>query len=426
MSKLSRLPEIAMWSAQGLGFSVGMGSLAFQMYQLTPMGKRFVADTLKKPNRFDRFLRWHDILWIRPDPDLIGLRQFGYGKSLKGVDLRNLVVEDELQRFEGARFDRADLRDSSFQRVCLIDSSFQDANLQYASFTNCSFGDTTQFEGADLSGATFINCSLVKSNFDAIRAPGVKFINCKLQGASFKRAELTDGTFSNSNLIQANFSGSNLERNAFACCDIYGINLWGTRGEITRASALRVKNPGSDEPEIEIDGLHIAVFLDSLRRGNGVRELVDGVSSSLVLILGRFASEHKLVLDQIRDHLRELGYLAILFDTSKCNSRDLSETVQILARLSRFVIADVTAPRSAPHELQQFIPFCSVPTIALSRGGPVYSMCRDNEKYPWVLPARSYADSESLLADIGSIAADLDSLKRTLDTRTPDAGTCRT
>jgi hypothetical protein len=49
--------------------------------------------------------------------------------------------------------------------------------------------------------------------------------------------------------------------------------------------------------------------------------------------------------------LRRSEYLPMLFDFEKPEWRDLTETVTTLARMSRFIIADITDPKSIPQEL---------------------------------------------------------------------------
>jgi hypothetical protein len=94
--------------------------------------------------------------------------------------------------------------------------------------------------------------------------------------------------------------------------------------------------------------------------------------------------------------------LPILFDFDKPTSKNLSETVATLASLSRFVIADLTDPRSIPQELQLIVPprpSLPVQLIILSSQDP-YAMLRDLLDYPWVLPPYRYDSLEALVASL--------------------------
>jgi hypothetical protein len=58
------------------------------------------------------------------------------------------------------------------------------------------------------------------------------------------------------------------------------------------------------------------------------------------------------VLDALRERLREFDLVPIVFDFDKPTRRDLTETVQLLANTSRFVIAQIVADaRSIRQEL---------------------------------------------------------------------------
>jgi hypothetical protein len=106
------------------------------------------------------------------------------------------------------------------------------------------------------------------------------------------------------------------------------------------------------------------------------------------LILGRF-TERKELLDSIATKLRELNYLPIIFDFDRPTDHDLTETVKVLAGLARFVIADITNPRSVPLELQATVPDYMVPFVTiLLRGQSAFGMFDDlPRKYHWALPA---------------------------------------
>ena len=70
-----------------------------------------------------------------------------------------------------------------------------------------------------------------------------------------------------------------------------------------------------------------------------------------MLLLGRFTDGRIAVLERLREELRQRGYLPIVFNFDKPETKDFTETVRLLAGLSKFVIADLTSPKSAPYEL---------------------------------------------------------------------------
>jgi hypothetical protein len=67
--------------------------------------------------------------------------------------------------------------------------------------------------------------------------------------------------------------------------------------------------------------------------------------------------------------------------------------------MSRFVIADISAPRCAPHELMAIVPDSpSIPVVPIIREGEEpYAMFKDLLAYPWVLPLVTYRDDADLV-----------------------------
>jgi hypothetical protein len=63
-----------------------------------------------------------------------------------------------------------------------------------------------------------------------------------------------------------------------------------------------------------------------------------------------------VVLERLREELRKRGYVPIVFNFDKPETKDFTETVRLLASLSKFVIADITNPKSSPLELQATVP----------------------------------------------------------------------
>ncbi len=133
-----------------------------------------------------------------------------------------------------------------------------------------------------------------------------------------------------------------------------------------------------------------------------IREVITTLTSSTVLILGRFTDERKKILNSIKDKCREMKLAPILFDFDSSPNRDLTETVQLLANLSRFVIADVTDAKSIPQELSHIIPnFPSVPVQPILLASQrEYAMFEHWQGFNSVLPVFEYNDEEHLLESI--------------------------
>ena len=158
-----------------------------------------------------------------------------------------------------------------------------------------------------------------------------------------------------------------------------------------------------EKPTVTVDNIEVAQFIYLLLHNQKVREVIDTITSKAVLILGRFTDECKAVLDAIREELRKRDYLPILFDFELPARQNITETVTLLARMARFIIADLTDPSSIPQELQAIIPSVRVPVQPLLlEGSSLYSMFKDfdPQDFHWVLPVYRYKEPEQLLAKL--------------------------
>ena len=183
-------------------------------------------------------------------------------------------------------------------------------------------------------------------------------------------------------------------------CSVYGVSVWNVKGEPKEQLHLNVSR--GDEPAIIVDNLEVAQFVYLMLNNRKIRDVIDTLTTKAVLILGRFTQERKKTLDAIRDGLRKRGYLPMLFDFAIPAHRDITETVTTLARLSRFIIADLTDPRSIPQELTSVIhelPSVPVQPLLLSSQRE-YAMFEHLTRYPWVLPVYRYRSERALLASL--------------------------
>src|SRR6266568_4853206 len=278
------------------------------------------------------------------------------------------------------------------------------ANLRQANLLEVDLFEATLFR-ADLSGANLSEANLF----------GAAFTAANLFGANLTRANLTRTTLSEADLSGADLSEATIVRTQFAeailtDCRIYGISAWDVHLEGATQSNLVITPP--NQPTITVDNLKVAQFIYLLLNNQEIREVIDTITSKVVLILGRFTPERKVVLDAVRDELRKHNYSPVVFDFEKPASRDLTETVSILAHLARFIIVDLTDPGSAPHEVATIIPHTVVPVQPLllqeslmingkAVGRREYAMFEDlRRRHHWVLPTFRYQDTAELLASL--------------------------
>jgi hypothetical protein len=194
-------------------------------------------------------------------------------------------------------------------------------------------------------------------------------------------------------LIETDLTGATLTG-----CSIYGISAWKLKLEGAKQQNLNVSS--YDEPAIMVDNLEVAQFIYLLLNNEKIRDVIDTIGEKGVLILGRFTKERKAVLDAIRDQLRNLGFVPMMFDFARPTQRDFSETIKTLAGLSRFIIADITNPKSSPLELQATMPDYMIPFVPIIQEdeNPFAMFQGLQHKYgEWVLDVLEYDSASSLL-----------------------------
>ena len=135
---------------------------------------------------------------------------------------------------------------------------------------------------------------------------------------------------------------------------VFGTSAWNLKLEKTKQRDLVITE--FNQPPITVDNIEVAQFIHLLRHNEKIDQFIDTITSKAVLILGRFTAERKAVLDAIRDELRNNHYLPIVFDFEKPKNLDKDETITLLARMAKFIIADISDAKSVLHELRAIVP----------------------------------------------------------------------
>jgi hypothetical protein len=225
---------------------------------------------------------------------------------------------------------------------------------------------------------------------------GANLREADLGGAYLRGADLGGANLMNAALVKTDFTGADVTG-----CRIYGVSAWNLK--LKRAKQQNLVITPEYEPAVTVDNIEVAQFIYLMLNNERVRDVIDTITSKVVLILGRFTDERKAVLEALREELRKRDYLPILFDFELPERRNVTETVTLLARMARFIIADLTEPSSIPQELQAIIPSVRVPVQPLLlEGSSLYSMLKDFDlrDFHWVLPVYRYRKPEQLLSTL--------------------------
>jgi uncharacterized protein YjbI with pentapeptide repeats len=311
----------------------------------------------------------------------------------------------------GAKLIEADLSGAACQ-ACLIKANLSWANLSDAGLSNATLFKAN-LSGAKLVGAKLFDANLTGANLSSANLNSANLSRARLIEANISRADLSEADLAMADISRADLSESKLIgasllgaalletdlRSAdLTGCHVYGVSAWGlTLDERTNQNNLVITN--KNEPTITVDNIEVAQFIYLMLNNQRLRDVIDTITSKAVLILGRFTDARKAVLDALREGLRKRNYLPNLFDFDVPVTRDITETVSLLARMARFIIADLTDPSSIPKELEGIVPSLAVPVQPLIEGASrPYAMFKDYWKYDWVLPVHRYEGTEALLA----------------------------
>jgi uncharacterized protein YjbI with pentapeptide repeats len=304
---------------------------------------------------------------------------------------------------------KADLFKAQLGGANLFKADLFKANLEGAILTGANLFKA-HLRGGDLSGADLCRANLLMADLTEANLNGADLTEAilteailteaNLSGADLSKANLSKANLLEANAARASLVDTNLEGAEMSGCRVYGVSVWNARLDGAKQSNL-VITP-SDEPDIQVDNLEVAQFVYLLLSNAKIRHIIDTITSKVVLILGRFTPERKIVLDTIREELRKRDYAPILFDFEKPSSRDITETVRTLAHMARFVIADITDAKSIPQELIAIVPnLPSVPVQPLLLSSQhEYGMFDHLRRFPWVLEPLLYENQDALLMEL--------------------------
>jgi uncharacterized protein YjbI with pentapeptide repeats len=327
-------------------------------------------------------------------------RPFKARADLDGADLSEANLRGT--KLSGAQLRNSDLMMANLCGADLSGAQLRNANLKMATLRGADLSAAELFE-ADLGGA-----DLREANLENADLRGVSLLEANLSDANLHRANLQGANLRLARATGANLSGADLQASTLVeadlrdanltDCRVYGVSAW--RPKLAGAKQQNLIITQWDEATVTVDNIEVAQFIYLLLHNEKIRNVIDTIGKKGVLLLGRFTEARIEILERLRDRLRSLGYVPMVFNFDKPETKDFTETVRLLANLSHFVIVDITNPRSAPLELQAAVPDYMVPFAPiLEQGQDPFAMFVDlQNKYDWVLkPVIGYPSVDRLL-----------------------------
>jgi hypothetical protein len=360
--------------------------------------------------------------WNQERPEVPHLE----GADLQGLDLSGYSLDGAQlseANLSGANLDQAGLRGTFLSGANLSNARIRGANLYYARCID-----------SNLCGADLRHSKMVGITLDAARLRYANLSNADLSGAHVRQADLTGArlvgalmggaSIFGSNLSGADLTGAvlaatcivqtNIEGSVFDGAMVYGIAAWDLHGRAASSDSLSI----SANDSVTVSDLRLAQFVYLMLENSEIRNVIDTLTSKVVLLLGRFTGGHKQVLEMMRGEFLKRDLVPVIFDFEKPRDRSTTETVTLLARLARFIVVDISEPRSVPQELTSIIREVEIPTLPILQAGQEeWSMLEDLRMYPWLLPTRRYAEASLSQIEIDGFVGILEEKRRAIQAR---------
>lgn len=338
-------------------------------------------------------------------------------------ELKSDVIEDKTYAYEN--FSNLDCSNSKF-----INVNFESCNFDHAIFQGARFLDVS-FHGCQITKCNLDRSNIVRCKFNRSNCAISSFVSSMVQNTSFNNSNLSRCNFKSGEIQNSSLTGANLSNTSiidmklqdidlsFArlintkiydseliSCRVFGSSAW--KCDIINSKQENIVITPKDDFEVCVDSIESAQAIYMFLANSKIRNFIDSSSKTLCLILGRFTEKRISVLKTIKKQINESGNIAILFDFAKPSSRNFTETVTLLAHLSKIIIADISDPRSIPHELQTIVPRLPSVRVLLiqEKASGTYAMVEDLSCYSWVEKIFHYDTIEELSEYIKSKIAD--------------------
>jgi hypothetical protein len=267
------------------------------------------------------------------------------------------------------------------------------ADLSVADLSGADLFEANLIE-ANLSGANLIEANLSWANLSVVDFGGADLSGADLIGADLSGADLSGADLSGASLVLTRLAATTMTG-----AKVYGASVWDVVTDKETKQTGLIITP-HDQSAIMVDDLEVAQFIYLLLNREKIRNVINTVTRRGVLLLGRFEDGGLALLQAVAAWLRRPengGYLPLLFDFPRPESKTYTGTIRTMVSLARFVIVDLSGP-SVPQELTATVDLYEIPFVPiLEKKREDWSMFRDFLVKERVLEPVRFTDQDHLL-----------------------------
>lgn len=329
-----------------------------------------------------------------------------FGDNLSNIDLSNSSIQNTT--FESCNFSDAIFQGSKLERVAFINCEISKVNFDRSEIIACDFS-RSYVAHSSFFATTIYFSDFKSSNLSRCRFKSSKILDCSFAGANLSGVSIINTILGNVDLSYARLVHAIVYDSELLSCRIFGSSVWKCDIKNTKQHNIII-TPKSDVC-VYVDDIESAQAIFMFLSNHKIRGLIDASAKNLCLVLGRFSLERMPILVKIKNRINELGRVGVIFDFEKPSSRNLTETITLLAHLANVVIVDISDPSSVPHELMATIPKLPSVRFVLIQdiSSTSYAMVEDLHCYPWVENTFLYSSHDELIRYISKFLSHCDS-----------------
>lgn len=267
--------------------------------------------------------------------------------DLSGVNLAGAMLDGA--RLMGADLARANLAGCSLRQANLgearldgataVSADFTESDLRWARFEGANL-TKARFYGADLTGTSLARAQMFRADLRWANLAEAVITDTNLSDADLYHADLRAARLCGVDLTGARLDLATLAEGTLIGCRVYGVSAWDVKLEGTEQADLVITPAG--EPEILLDDLDAAQFVNLLLHSASLRHHVRAIETRMVLVIADRGSERAGRAKRLRHAVAAAGWRPLFYDPATAEPEAAGRMCAALLRICPVAVAELT------------------------------------------------------------------------------------